>query len=38
MFFIDLEGRDSDAAVAASIEGLRAKADSVRLLGSYPVG
>ena len=38
MFFVDLEGRDSDPAVAEAIEGLRAKADSVRLLGSYPAG
>jgi prephenate dehydratase len=38
MFFIDLEGRDTDPAVAEAIEGLRAKADSVRLLGSYPAG
>ncbi len=38
MFFVDLEGRDSDPAVAEAIDGLRAKADSVRLLGSYPAG
>jgi prephenate dehydratase len=36
MFFVDLEGRDTEAPVAEAIEGLRAKADSVRLLGSYP--
>jgi prephenate dehydratase len=38
MFFIDLEGRDTDPQVAEAIEGLRAKAESVRLLGSYPTG
>jgi prephenate dehydratase len=38
MFFVDLEGRHSDPAVAEAIEGLRAKADSVRVLGSYPAG
>jgi prephenate dehydratase len=38
MFFVDLEGRDTEAPVAEAIEGLRAKADSVRLLGSYPTG
>ena len=37
MFFIDLEGPDDDPAVAESIAGLRAKAESVRVLGSYPV-
>jgi prephenate dehydratase len=38
MFFVDAEGRDSDPAVAEAIEGLRGKAESVRILGSYPVG
>jgi prephenate dehydratase len=38
MFFVDLEGRDEDPAVAAAIDGLRTKAESVRILGSYPVG
>jgi prephenate dehydratase len=37
MFFIDLEGARADDAVAAAIEALRAKAESVRVLGSYPV-
>jgi prephenate dehydratase len=37
MFFIDLEGAAADAEVAAAIDGLRGKAESVRLLGSYPV-
>jgi prephenate dehydratase len=38
MFFCDLEGRESDGAVAEAIAQLRAKAESVRILGSYPVG
>jgi prephenate dehydratase len=37
MFFCDLEGAASDPAVAEAIEALRAKASSVRVLGSYPV-
>jgi prephenate dehydratase len=37
MFFCDLEGGIDDAAVAAAMEALRAKAESVRVLGSYPV-
>ncbi|HET7416712.1 MAG TPA: prephenate dehydratase [Solirubrobacterales bacterium] len=37
MFFCDLEGRDTDEAVAEAIGELRGKADSVRILGSYPV-
>jgi prephenate dehydratase len=38
MFFIDLEGRDREPDVAEAIAGLRTKAESVRILGSYPVG
>jgi prephenate dehydratase len=37
MFFCDLEGGAHDPAVAAAIEALRGKAESVRILGSYPV-
>jgi prephenate dehydratase len=37
MFFCDLEGALADPAVAEAIESLRKKAESVRLLGSYPV-
>ncbi len=36
MFFVDLEGAISDETVAAAVEALRGKADSVRVLGSYP--
>jgi prephenate dehydratase len=38
MFFCDLEGAASDEPVAEAIAQLRAKAESVRILGSYPVG
>jgi prephenate dehydratase len=37
MFFCDLEGAESDELVAAAIAQLRSKAESVRILGSYPV-
>ena len=37
MFFVDLDGADADPPVAAAIEALRGKAESVRVLGSYPV-
>ncbi len=37
MFFIDLEGRAVDGVVAEAIEGLREKAENVRVLGSYPL-
>src|ERR687892_275268 len=37
MFFPDLEGSIEDPVVAAAIEGLGSKAESVRVLGSYPV-
>jgi prephenate dehydratase len=38
MFFIDLEGADGDAPVIEAIDGLRSKAETVRILGSYPLG
>jgi prephenate dehydratase len=37
MFFVDLEGPADDPVVAEAIDGLRTKAESVRILGSYPV-
>lgn len=36
MFFVDLEGGAEEAPVAEAISALRAKAESVRILGSYP--
>lgn len=38
MFFCDLEGAADDEPVAEAISQLRSKADSVRILGSYPLG
>jgi prephenate dehydratase len=38
MFFCDLEGAIDDQPVAEALEALRAKAESVRILGSYPIG
>jgi prephenate dehydratase len=38
MFFCDLDGPAGDPEVGAAIEALREKAESVRILGSYPVG
>ncbi len=37
MFFCDLEGALEDEPVSEAIERLRGKAESVRVLGSYPV-
>jgi prephenate dehydratase len=36
MFFVDLEGREADTDVSEAVEGLRAHADRVRVLGSFP--
>lgn len=38
IFFIDVEGKKSDQAVADAIKCLECKLASVKLLGSYPVG
>jgi len=38
MFFCDLEGAVDDQPIAEALEALRAKAESVRILGSYPIG
>jgi prephenate dehydratase len=37
MFFCDLEGAEEAAPVAEAIAALRNKAESVRVLGSYPI-
>jgi prephenate dehydratase len=37
MFFCDLDGAATDSVVAEAIAALRGKAESVRILGSYPV-
>jgi prephenate dehydratase len=36
MFFCDLEGAISETAVKSAVDALRGKAESVRILGSYP--
>jgi prephenate dehydratase len=36
-FFIDIEGAASDRPLAEAIEALRSKAESVRVLGSWPI-
>jgi prephenate dehydratase len=37
MFFCDLDGSADDEPVAEAIQALRGKAESVRILGSYPI-
>jgi prephenate dehydratase len=37
LFFIDLEGAEDDPEPAAAIAALRSSAETVRLLGSYPL-
>jgi prephenate dehydratase len=37
MFFIDVDGALADEEVSAAVDALRAKAETVRVLGSYPV-
>ncbi|MBS1889590.1 MAG: prephenate dehydratase [Actinobacteria bacterium] len=36
-FFCDLDGRLDDPLIEAAVEALRGKAESVRILGSYPI-
>ena len=38
MFFLDLEGRDTEPHVAQALEGLRAWVEVLRVLGSFPAG
>jgi prephenate dehydratase len=38
MFFCDLEGAIDDPPITEALDALRAKAESVRILGSYPIG
>ena len=37
LFFVDLEGHEQDANVAAALSALRADAPYLKILGSYPV-
>lgn len=36
MFFLDLEGRDTDPHVAEAIAGVRAQVERLRVIGSFP--
>jgi prephenate dehydratase len=36
MFFLDLEGRDSDSHVAEALAGVRERVEILRVLGSFP--
>ncbi len=36
MFFVDLDGRDSETRVTESLAGLSRHAESLRVLGSFP--
>jgi prephenate dehydratase len=36
MFFLDLEGRDTEPHVAEALEGLRRRVEVLRVLGSFP--
>jgi prephenate dehydratase len=38
MFFADLEGAEDDPAVSEALAALRAKVETLKVLGSYPVG
>ncbi len=38
LFFVDCEGSLDEADVAGAVEALRDHAESVRILGSYPIG
>jgi prephenate dehydratase len=35
LFFVDLDGSIEDAAIAASVEAVRAKVRALRVLGSF---
>jgi prephenate dehydratase len=36
MFFLDLEGRDTEPHVAEALDGLRERVEVLRVLGSFP--
>jgi len=36
MFFLDLEGRDTEAHIADALNGLRSRVEVLRVLGSFP--
>jgi prephenate dehydratase len=38
MFFVDLEGAESEPRVGAALDALRGRVETLRVLGSYPAG
>jgi prephenate dehydratase len=36
MFFVDIEGRDTEPRVREGLDGLRAHVETLRVLGSFP--
>jgi prephenate dehydratase len=38
MFFLDLEGRDTEPPVAEALAGLRGHVETLRVIGSFPAG
>ena len=36
MFFVDLEGHEEDAAIAAGLAGLGGRVERLKVLGTYP--
>jgi prephenate dehydratase len=38
MFFLDLEGSDTEPHVCEALDGLRARVEVLRVLGSFPSG
>jgi prephenate dehydratase len=38
MFFVDLEGHEEDAAIAAGLDGLGERVERLKVLGCYPAG
>jgi prephenate dehydratase len=38
MFFLDLEGRDTEPHVAEALTGMRRHVEILRVLGSFPAG
>ena len=38
LFFVDIEGHESDVNVVRALDAMRDKATFVKVLGSYPIG
>ena len=37
LFFLDIEGASADEPLLSAVEALRSKAETVRVLGSWPI-